>query len=348
MRNIRHIFLFALCLSTFVPLAFSQITINSAGFPAVGTSFMTYSTGTVTIDLGNSGPNKTWDFTGYEFYENGITQITDPGATAFVSSFPNATHAFSVLSDPVIGYAYLNVTGSAAYLMGYAGLYEGDTLIRPFVPAALAAPFPLNYQSSWSTVMRFSRIIQGHTLTYVDSTLNIVDAWGDVVTELGTFPVLRILEHTYSTIYAAPLPPQTTEDYSYTMMMQNGFCGADIANAEGTSSPNFTQATIEATLPLDLADIPTRGPVARRFNVGQNYPNPFNPVTTLPIELTEAGKVEISVFDETGRLVSSNEFNLTPGQHNLPLNGSQWSSGTYFARIAAEHQNQTVKMQLLK
>jgi hypothetical protein len=240
------------------------------------------------------------------------------------------------------------VDGSALYELGYAGTAEGETLILPFNPPAYAAPFPLTYQSNWTTVIRFSRDVMGHTITYIDSTLNVADAWGNVLTEDGTIAALRVQQHLYSTVSAPPVPPQTVEDYSYSFIMQDGFCGADVTSVEGTPSPNFTQATISATLPTTLAAEPIRGPVANRFAVGQNYPNPFNPTTTLPVEVRTAGRVEISIYDETGRLVNTREFDLSPGQHQLPVNGSQWSSGTYFARVRNANQEMTVRMQLVR
>jgi hypothetical protein len=91
-----------------------------------------------------------------------------------------------------------------------------------------------------------------------------------------------------------------------------------------------------------------RGPVAEHFTLAQNYPNPFNASTTLPLELDRYARVTLSIYDENGRIVSSREYELPVGHHQLPISGDNWSSGTYFARVSVSHRSQTTKMQLIK
>jgi hypothetical protein len=328
--------------------AAAQITIRSTDFPAVGSQFTTYSAAAVTNSLGSAGPNQTWDWTSYDFSEGGPTELVSPASTGYAASFPTATLAYSIASDPVSGYAYGQNTGSALNSLGYAGMADGQQMTVVFNPAAQMLPFPLTYQSSWSTVIRFSRQVAGHTVSYVDSTLCVADAWGTVRTPNGDFPCLRIQEHTYSKVIISPLPPTITEDYSYSFLLNDGFCGADVTNAEGTGTPNFTLANISATLSAAAGIGRTPAPVIHSLVVGQNYPNPFNSNTILPLELTAPGRVDILIFDATGRMVGTESRELTSGICRMPINGSQWTSGTYFARVRRGAENSTVKMQLIK
>ncbi len=79
------------------------------------------------------------------------------------------------------------------------------------------------------------------------------------------------------------------------------------------------------------------------------YPNPFNPETTISFSLPKAGKIEISVFDVTGKKVAvlaSGEYSA--GNHVVKFDGRDLSSGVYFVRLNAENRNFTKKCLLLK
>jgi len=93
--------------------------------------------------------------------------------------------------------------------------------------------------------------------------------------------------------------------------------------------------------------------VPKEFNLSQNYPNPFNPSTKVDYSLPFDSKVDIRIFDMTGREVMVLEnATQTAGYHTLLFNASALSSGTYFYRIIANGGNQqfvkTLKMTLVK
>ena len=90
-----------------------------------------------------------------------------------------------------------------------------------------------------------------------------------------------------------------------------------------------------------------------RFTLSQNYPNPFNPTTLIPFNLTENGKVQLTVYDMQGRLIKKlvNE-KLAPGRHSAEWNGldnrdQRAASGVYFYRLQAQNQSLTRKLILL-
>lgn len=89
-------------------------------------------------------------------------------------------------------------------------------------------------------------------------------------------------------------------------------------------------------------------PLATTFSVGQNYPNPFNATTILPLELGYPSLVKLTVYSIDGRTVQQSLLGLTAGHHDLPIDGSNWSTGNYFAEIIAGKNKQTVRMLLLK
>jgi len=89
-------------------------------------------------------------------------------------------------------------------------------------------------------------------------------------------------------------------------------------------------------------------PVPLEYALGI-YPNPFNPTTTISFTLKEAGRVKLSVYDLTGRLVQTladKEFDA--GVHPFVFDGSALSAGVYFTRIESASFSQTKKLVLLK
>jgi hypothetical protein len=79
------------------------------------------------------------------------------------------------------------------------------------------------------------------------------------------------------------------------------------------------------------------------------FPNPFNPVTTISFEVPRAERVRVEVYDVTGRLVRElMDERLMPGAHAVRFDGSSFSSGTYFCRLAAPDFSATRKMVLVK
>jgi type IX secretion system substrate protein len=91
----------------------------------------------------------------------------------------------------------------------------------------------------------------------------------------------------------------------------------------------------------------------KEFSISQNYPNPFNPKTKIKYELAKASKVNISVFDITGRTIISivDEY-LDKNYYTVDFDGSNLASGIYFYRIIADANGdlfkKTLKMSLIK
>lgn len=93
--------------------------------------------------------------------------------------------------------------------------------------------------------------------------------------------------------------------------------------------------------------------VPGNFALSQNYPNPFNPTTRITYDLPVDSRVNIKLFDMSGREVMTvlNETK-TAGYYSVNFNGANLSSGVYFYRISAEGNGKTFvatkKMALIK
>lgn len=82
----------------------------------------------------------------------------------------------------------------------------------------------------------------------------------------------------------------------------------------------------------------------------QNYPNPFNPGTVIPFNLSTRSRVQLKVFDITGRLVSTLVDEERPAgfYRDIRFNGSNLASGIYFYQLVTDQKVLVKKMTLIK
>jgi hypothetical protein len=145
-------------------------------------------------------------------------------------------------------------------------------------------------------------------------------------------------------------PPytDTTAFWNYYWLREDGIPAVHMRYYFSESDSSFTSGYVYLFHSITEAIASPRSPVAESFIVGQNYPNPFNPTTTLPITLTKAGKVKITIYNNLGEVVTQEEHEFGPGEHSVPFDGSQWASGNYFAQVRTSEQIQSKRMTLVK
>ena len=85
------------------------------------------------------------------------------------------------------------------------------------------------------------------------------------------------------------------------------------------------------------------------LSIESAYPNPFNPSTNIEYTISNAGLVEILVYDIMGRQVGEifNEYE-SAGEHKVIWNAVNYASGIYYIQIKANQDVQTQKVMLLK
>lgn len=89
--------------------------------------------------------------------------------------------------------------------------------------------------------------------------------------------------------------------------------------------------------------------VPEKYDLKQNFPNPFNPVTKIQFNVPKSGFVNISVFDLTGRLITTLiKKNMNPGIFEVSFDGSNLPSGVYFYKLQSGDITITKKMTLVK
>ncbi len=89
--------------------------------------------------------------------------------------------------------------------------------------------------------------------------------------------------------------------------------------------------------------------VPERFELSQNYPNPFNPTTNIDFNLPLDANVCISVYDISGKMVSTILKNYLPGgYYKVKFEANNLSGGVYFYRLETDEYSETRKLVLLK
>lgn len=81
------------------------------------------------------------------------------------------------------------------------------------------------------------------------------------------------------------------------------------------------------------------------FELHQNIPNPFNGETVIPFYISQEGRVDLSVFDMTGRSIYSQKQNFKAGKNTILLNRDQLkSTGVMYYQLNFKEQVATRKM----
>ncbi len=93
----------------------------------------------------------------------------------------------------------------------------------------------------------------------------------------------------------------------------------------------------------------TESTVPQTYDLKQNYPNPFNPVTVIPFQLPEAGRVKITIYNTLGQQVAVlADRQYGAGRYQVSFNAANYSSGLYFFRMEVNNFTKVNKMMLLK
>lgn len=105
-----------------------------------------------------------------------------------------------------------------------------------------------------------------------------------------------------------------------------------------TINVNFISA-----ITLENSDVP------KQFLISNNFPNPFNPSTKMNFQIPVQQLMNINLYDINGKLVkqiAAQEF--LPGNYQLILDFSDYSSGIYFVRFETQKNVITKQITFIK
>ncbi|NQV50313.1 MAG: T9SS type A sorting domain-containing protein [Candidatus Marinimicrobia bacterium] len=139
--------------------------------------------------------------------------------------------------------------------------------------------------------------------------------------------------------------------------------GLEVLYTSSSSVPySLAFPTTNVSAPVIILDSPNHSvsikeldvQIAKDYKLMQNYPNPFNPSTTITFNLPNNERVNMSVYDMTGkevatlvnRSMSAGSYDLTWG--GLDNNGVQVASGMYIYTLKTTSFTESKRMVLLK
>lgn len=239
-------------------------------------------------------------------------------------------------ANPGAGFAFTNAAGIAQFC--YTGTVPGmDTIIGStgtLVDTVFKQwddnPLPVELAS-------FTSSISGN-----DVTLNWVTS--SEINNSG-FDIERSANGQWSKVgYVAGNGTTTTQmNYIYTDKNLNS----------GTFSYRLKQIDFNGNFEyFNLSNEVVIG-VPGEFKLSQNYPNPFNPTTNIDFALPKDGNVKISIFDNSGKLVTTLADGFrSAGNYTVQLNAANLSSGVYFYKLSFSGEgaifDKVMKMSLIK
>ncbi|MEE8417716.1 MAG: T9SS type A sorting domain-containing protein, partial [candidate division Zixibacteria bacterium] len=116
----------------------------------------------------------------------------------------------------------------------------------------------------------------------------------------------------------------------------------------------FTRAAIGAVATLAVPDtvmtlVDEGEALPIGFTLHANYPNPFNASTTISFSVDTDTEVDLAIYDVLGRRVATLlKGRVDAGTHRVNVNATDFSSGVYFYRLAADGNDAVNRMTLLK
>jgi hypothetical protein len=136
------------------------------------------------------------------------------------------------------------------------------------------------------------------------------------------------------------LVPQGVADYSYPWLVPD--LTTSVARLVVTASDRFGWAATDTggafTIEHSLTGLPDSG-LPARDGIATVFPNPFNPATTVQFALRKSTRIELAVFDLSGRRVITLASGVWPaGRHSLDWHGRDSrdrsiASGSYLLRL---------------
>lgn len=326
-------------------------------------------TGSVTVNVGASGANRTWDFrTQVINGENVTAQYVTPQSTPFAAQFPQANFVQKVAFDNGgtigTGYLFSNVATNAWTQVGLAVV--GDTTFTDALDE-LIAPLPAQFNGTW-TVTSSDTFGDVSSFAFVNRTVSVrtFDAWGTVrLPLLGDVSCLRLRETDtdYSQTYfgGTLVSNDSSKSINYLWISREHGAVASVSSQDGETNPNFTdaasfsllQSTATAVSEPQVADDLPGG-----FVLAQNYPNPFARTasmnTSMRFELAAPAFTELAIYTLQGEQVRVLAAQvLAPGAHTYRWDGRDeagraLASGTYIYRLKAGNLQTSRTLLLMK
>jgi len=190
---------------------------------------------------------------------------------------------------------------------------------------------------------------------FVLTESHIYDEWDDCIDSLHFVMRKMYPDSTGQVFYdgtTAPTQGMVVEN-QVSFTIPSGVVKDNCELVAFVQEPTTKEIKAAAVVPLDgsVSAIPGESAqqLPKKFQLLQNYPNPFNPITNIRFILPQQEKIELAVFDASGKkirtLVSGRK---QAGAHTVTFDASSLASGVYFYQLKAGQFSITKKMLLIK
>ena len=176
----------------------AQITFNQSNVPTAGDVLIIAGADTIGVTPGASGANQVWDFSFFDTLSMDTTTYITPAEAPNNQDFPIANLA----SYNTGTYFFYQKAASALWGLGGAiDFQETGTYMNIFFdPKSKQMAFPATYGTTFSDSTNLEFIVEDPEGSFRSKTLlkteNIIDGYGTVITPVGSFDALRMVNTT--------------------------------------------------------------------------------------------------------------------------------------------------------
>jgi len=295
------------------------------------------------IEEGPAGKDQTWDYSGLKQLKSGgklTSNMLDPIAFEHSPEIPEANTIIEEFGNRF----YFNVENNR---IEHYGLVTANKVIFHYTKPIVKMQYPFTYGDTFTGSFegKYSTTKNSRSL---EGTYNVeADGYGRLILpgDVDLPNVLRVkstrkkeyTNHWVSTVTYRWYVPEVR----YPVLVI-------IKQVTSTS-----EKTIKVAYYKDAGSIESNAMILAKNEVsGQGnlkvYPNPFENVVHLQYKVEEEAKVNIAIFDESGKKIKTVVNNLTQptGLHDVTINAKAEGmvQGTYFVRFAIGNKLYTEKM----
>jgi hypothetical protein len=334
-------------------ISVAQITINRNDMPGLGDTLRITNTNASAINLLQTGPDYTWDFSSLSGGAQEILDYKNILQTPYFLFFPNI-FTFGI-KTPDIGFGPFSFTDMYNFFLidnnqfSYSGIglkFQGNPFGASYSKNDRIYNFPLRYNDVDSNTFSFTVDLPGigkyKSSGYRKTT---VDGWGEITTPYGTFNCLRLNAYINSidsiTVsvfgfnYSFGIPSEKRE-YQW---LAKGL-KAPVLSVEGRilfGNFTITKAYFRG-IPIN---IPTNTPSRNTTASWNAFPNPGKQGWNFDLDPSWSGGKFI-LFDMQGRQLK--EITISGTRMVIDIQGAQ--TGIYLATLEKGSRRETMKLML--
>jgi len=370
MRKFTFIFLFISVISASSALA--QITITEsdvADFYSTSNTFVSSTAESATVDIGSPGGGNAWDFSMLNADSIATLTNVDPSGTPFASEFSDANYCqyfkttygdttYEFYSYKKIGSGKMERYGNGTVV---SSSNQSANLITNYSPPVVSIQFPVTNGLMWSSTdsMMMSTDMMGNMMVYSRNKIemrNEVDGYGTVKMPDGsTSDALRIRQvHVlYSSAFPG-LPTTKIPTVDFLFITKSGQFVSVTSSDTTVTSGSVTGDVNWSILKNSSTGVFADKAQGSSLTLEQNQPNPFRTETQINYQVARAGKINLSVYDLSGRKIRTLVNSYKPvGAYQVVWNGQnefgiEVNAGYYFSRLQSDNLTRTVKMLVTK